>query len=370
MRACAPAAVVAGLVVAGLLTLSSAPARAQARPGASTIAVLPLRVENLQQNEVQRLTAQLRARASTRGGYDVQSEQLTTELLEASQSLGLDCDVNAVGCGTKIGKIADVDLILLGRAAGLEEGVGLDLRVIDVRQGAEVRRATALVPRDIEQQAEAITAYAEVLFGTSPLLTLAIEADPAEAEVFVDGVLQGVSPLTAPVGGLVPGRHVVVVQKKGFFPHRETVQVLTPAVTRATLIVDPDALVVAPGAGPSAAPWILTAAGGVVLAGGTVAAVAGGLPYARWEAGVRLVNGVDTSQGRALTDAELADLAHGHDEANLGARDWQSWGQATFVAGLVAAGVGALATAGGIVWGVSGGEPAGDEPAPAPTPSR
>src|SRR5688572_27286724 len=123
-----------------MLALSSSAWAQEAVPN-PTMAVLPLRVEGLQSNEVDRLNDLVRVRAATR--FQVQSKETTTDLLEASQSLGVDCDLNAATCGSKLGTIADVSFVLLGSAVGgLDREIGVDLRIVDVKLAIETRRVS------------------------------------------------------------------------------------------------------------------------------------------------------------------------------------------------------------------------------------
>lgn len=361
------------------------PAEAPTAVPARTIAVLPLRVEGLQLNEVQRINVQLRLRAETRGNFEVQSESDTTQLLEASQSLGLNCDVNAIECGVRLGQIADVAFVLLGRATGgLDAHVGIDVSVVDVKAGTVSRRISALLPTEPGQQAEAMNAFAEALFaqeGVQPLVSLALVVEPAGADVIVDGAPRGTSPLAAPVGSLLPGDHHVIVQKKGFVTYRTRVAVLAGETARleVTLVVDPEAMRTAPGGLEAAAPWLTAGVGGVALVGGIVASSYAGGRYLAFEEAVQKIEDLNAAGQAELDDDELETIRDSHAIAEQAAIEWTEWGQTTFVAGIVAAGIGVIVTGAGVAWGVvqlndvdSGevsGEVSGDDAGATTTPS-
>jgi hypothetical protein len=359
--------------------ICAAPAFAQAKP---TIAVLPLRVEGLQLNEIQRINVQMRARASSRGGYDVQAEGDTTQLVEASQSLGLDCDVNAIECGVRVGQIADVAYVLVGRATGgLDGHVGIDASLIDVKAGGAVRRVSALLPADVARQSEAMNAFAESLFAKpdaagnivgAPLVSLTLQVEPGGAEIFVDGAKRGLSPLTVAVDSLMPGDHYVVVTKPGFIAYRSRLSVLTgeAATLQITLAVDPNAMRKTPTGLEAAAPWITAGVGAAAVIGGGVASGVAASRFLAFEEAVRNIEAVDIAN--ELDQSELDTIREQHENAEDAAADWESWGQPTFVGGLVAVGIGLVVTAGGIVWGVvqmEDVEGASDDGAPATAPS-
>jgi hypothetical protein len=327
---------------------------------AATMAVLPLRAEGLQLNEAQRLNLLVRMRAASRGGHVVQSEELTTNLVEASQSLGVDCDVNAVQCGAELGKIADVELVLLGRATSVDDAgarfIGVTLRVVDVKGAREQRRVTALVPANAEEQTAAMDALTSLLFdANAPLAALSVRTDPAGADVYVDGEL---SRAPERIDALAPGAHVVRVAQKGFLAQTQRAELHAgEAQLDAVLAVDPDAVhetvtvkettTTSPLA--IAVPFIVAGAGTALAVGGGVAIVVGVGPYNRIQSNEERIRALDASSARdPAYPSKVRDL---HDDSDRALEEWNSWGQAAVVTGGVLLGVGALASLGGGVAG-------------------
>lgn len=342
------------LVVTGFLTTSAL----AAGPTAPTLAVLPLRAEGLQLNEANRLNLMLRARASTRGSYAVQGEELTTQLVEASQGLGIDCDVNAVSCAVEIGKIADAAFVVVGRAVkqpgmsidGVEHApaIGLQVLLVDVQAGREVRAALARLPIDPDAQRAQIDAVSDAVFVGGPTGTLTVDVAPAGSRVSVDGVFVGTAPLS-PVRGLLSGEHVVVVEQKGFLPVTRVVTAAQePLALAVTLVVDPDAERVV---NSPVVPFVVAGTGGALgIAGGVLMAIGAQSWFALQDRNAELDTAVQNNKGQ--NDPAFVDtVAALNAESRAAADRWNNPGQQLFVVGAVTTGLGVLALAGGAVWG-------------------
>jgi hypothetical protein len=117
---------------------------------------------------------------------------------------------------------------------------------------------------------------------------LEVESDPVGAEVSIDGVVRGSTPLAHPIA-LVAGSHVVEARMQGRLAVSRSVSVHADEVHREALVLAPMAAVVAPASsapaaspapvvdradrenvGPGAGPWVVMAAGAAALALGTV----------------------------------------------------------------------------------------------------
>jgi hypothetical protein len=316
------------------------------------MAVLPLRVEGLQLNDVQRLNLMVRQRAATRGGYQVQSERTTVELVEASQGLGLDCDVNDARCASQLGKIADVATVLVGRAVGGLDGyIGLDLRIIDVASAAERRGATAAIPAGADDQLDALNALLTALFDGSALATLSVTGQPDGAEVVVNGVVRGEAPLAMPIAGLAPGPHVIEARRKGYLSSRAMITVESGAAASHSfsLIVDPEAMRTGPTALQIAVPFIGAGVGAALAVTGAVVGIIGAQPYLAFEghaAEIERLNQLERDAPGYATDA-----ARAHENASAAARDWNGWGQPTFATGVALGVLGTSAAVAGVIWG-------------------
>ncbi len=228
---------------------------------ASSLALLPLGAEGLQLNEANRLNELLQARSTLRG-YDVQDQELTTQLIEASQALGVRCDVNAVGCGVELGKLAGVQFVLVGQAAKLPvvggEGrdaptIGLDLRLIDVKQGFVIRRILRRVATEPEQQKADVDVAADALMDTSELGRLQLDVLPLHSACKVDGAA---ADATAIVDALLPGQHIITATHPGFMPWTRSFAVAggEAALVEVRLALDPAAQHATPPLVPVVAP--------------------------------------------------------------------------------------------------------------------
>jgi len=325
------------------------------------MAVLPLRADGLQLNEANRLNLSLRARAGTRGGYDVQGADLTTQLVEAAQGLGIDCDVNAVACGVELGRIADVEFVLLGRAAlvpastppavVVDKSVGVDVTVVDVKAGIAVRRVRALLPHAPDAQVPAIDALTDQLFGASAAAsgTLRLTTQPAGAAVVVDGIPAGMSDNAGALAlaNLSPGPHVIVVSAKKHLTLTQVVAVLAGEVALpVTLTFDKDSEVEVIAEEVVVVPFIAAGVAGVVAVAGGVMLGIGVQPYFAHQGANERLASLDQADPGYPSLAKQA-----HDESAAAAAEWSTWGGPLTVSGSISLGLGVATAAGALAWG-------------------
>ena len=351
MRATSTAPVFAlAVVVAGVMAV---PAAADGPTPTPTLAMLPLRTTDLPINEVNRLNTLLRARATTRGGFEVQAADLTNDLVDAAQGLGLDCAIDTVACGTELGRIVDVRFVLLGQVGAIpgSGGVGVDLSVVDVGAGSLVRRVRSRLPQAIEARAEAANTLADLVIGSAPLGAIDVTLRPAvdDALVLVDGLVVARGPGPHGIGELAPGPHHIEVRARRFLPFVVEAEGAPARVTvPIALVVDPAAEVEVVSDEVKMTAFI---AGGV----GAAVAVAGGImmgmglqPY--------LAHGEATTALGALDESDPGYPALARDQytrvANAAA-DWELWGGPLAVSGGVALGLGMTAAIGGLGFGAA-----------------
>lgn len=321
-----------------------------------TLAVLPLRAEGLQLNEANRLNLLLRARSSTRGGYAVQGEDLTNQLVEASQDLGVNCDINAVACGVDLGKLADVDFVLLGRAVKIAAvgnepaAIGIDVQLVDVKAAIGLRRIIGRVSLDSERQTLELDGASDALFGTAVLPTLTVNVTPDGATVKLDGIAVGSSPV-GQVTGLLPGAHVVDVEKKGYLPYPTSFNLAAgdAAALEVALVVDPDAekKVISPL--QKALPFVGAGVGAAVALTGTGLVLFGVQPWLGMESANRQLDELEKNAPARDFPERAAALS---DTSAAEGQKWTSYGQPMTVAGSVAIGVGVVAIGVGLTWGL------------------
>jgi hypothetical protein len=322
---------------------------------AATIAVLPLRAEGLQLNEANRLNLLLRARAGTRGGFTVQGEQLTTQLVEASQALGVDCDLNAVACGVEVGTLADVEFVLLGRATRLgapgaaDARFGVEVQLVDVKAGS-AKRVIGQIAIAGEPQTADVDALANALFGKDPLPALTLRV-PDGASVRLDGALLGTTPLPQ-IAGLLPGAHVVVVEKKAHLPNSTPFSIAygEAADLEVVLVVDPEAEREVEVLSPLQVglPFVLAGVGGAVALAGGGLMVGGAQPWFALGETQQLIT--EEEAAPPVSPQRLAEL---NARAVAHNKEWTTTGLPLMVGGGVAIALGIGAVVGGIVWGVN-----------------
>lgn len=323
-----------------------------------SVAVLPLKASGLQLNEVQRFDLLVRTRFEQSGRFVVQDAASTTKLLEAAQGLGLDCDVNAIACARDVGQIADVALVVLGAAALVDEGaaegrVGIDLVLIDVKQGTVVRRVSGLVPRaggDAIPQTNA--RIAALLDENAPLAKAELKVTPDGARVFLNGTLRGTTPLDGPLTGLVPGEHQLRVERDDYLPHvtRFTLAPLEAADVEVVLIASQKTELVEREISllEHAIPWSVAGGGVVTLLAG-LGMVGGGLvPLVQHQSAADRLDDV------AQDNAGYASHVEGvWAEQNAHAEAWNSWGRILVGVGTTASVVGTLVAGAGTAWGIT-----------------
>lgn len=343
---CALAApVVATAPVAAQDALPSEPVGAPA-DAIKKVAVLPLRVTNLQGNDVKRLNALVREGIAKRDKLEVQKEETTTELVDSALSLGLDCQINSLDCAVSLGELANVSLVVLGQATGFGENIGLDIEVIDVASKRQLYRGSRLVPADLDAQEIGVRTLFLALFNQKLRGQLKVASTPAGAKVFVNGTERGQTPLES-IPGLILGPHRVEIVLDKHDPYMETVELKAgeQGVVDAALI--PLTLDRAPRTAVELALPFGVLGGGLLLAAGGATALAFGVEP------LLAYNAATDAHTDALTDpvANAQTLREQRDIIAERAEQLNTWGMATLVTGGAVAAVGTAIALGGGIWG-------------------
>jgi hypothetical protein len=313
-------------------------------------AVLPFAVDQMKLNEARRLKDGVRERLAARSGVEVQDDALTNALVDSSKSLGLDCDPREAACAATFGRIVDVDVVIAGGASGHEGRIALMLAFVDVKTGAERRRASALLPPDPDLEAKALDRlFAALVDPSAQLGALSVAGAPAGATVVVDGVARGTLPLSGPVRGLLPGEHVLVVEKQGYIASSRVVLVDGGTSDAESVVLPRDPSTLRPGPGPLqiAAPFALAVLGAAVAVGGGVMGVYGYGPVAAREeivAARRALSSDDASYPMQLSSLYVAERS--------ATTAIESYGAPLLVAGVATTFVGAGTVVLGATWGV------------------
>lgn len=339
-------------------------------PPLPMLAVLPLIVDGLALNDSVRLNEELRARALATGRYELQDQAVTDAAVASSQSLGLDCQADNIQCAISLAALNSVPWALTGRAVllpaaapGEGEGasadgvkildaqIGLRLQLVDVGAGAVVREVMGLAPADPARQPGPVNDLLGLLFAeTAPSLGLArFDIKPDGAEVHVDGVRVGTSPLEGPLGALAPGAHLVDVDKEGYLPRR--VRFLAAGGEEQTVLVflevDPSTLKERGVAWwEIAIPGSLAAAGLATSVAGLGFAGTGGLFAAMTYSGIFQLGGLDRGSPDYASQAQST-----YQSLDVWRQAYNSWGQVLFGGGAVALAVGVPVLLAGAGWG-------------------
>ena len=110
-----------------------------------------------------------------------------------------------------------VPYVLTGTVGGLGDTLSLDLRVYDGVQGGELRRAAAEVPLKAKDRSLVLEELMVQLLRPERWVgALDLKISEAGARVMLDGLQVAVTPLDKPLGGLMPGKHILMVSREGF----------------------------------------------------------------------------------------------------------------------------------------------------------
>lgn len=138
------------------------------------------------------------------------------------------------GCLADIGKRVGVELIVSGNVAQLGDTYVVNLKLVEVATETELRRVASDPLRgNADDLIEGVRVAAYRLVAPDRLQgSIAVLTDLVGAEVAIDGVVVGATPLPAPIGGLALGDHKVRVTATNYTPFEETVQVRFQKTTR------------------------------------------------------------------------------------------------------------------------------------------
>lgn len=120
-------------------------------------------------------------------------------------------------CAVRAGRLVRADRVVFGTVSSIGENFALNLRVMDVGSGAELKREQSTLSgnRNLLIPELRLAAY-RLVAPESIRGSLLIEVDVAGAVVEIDGKNVGTTPLAGPIEGLKPGAHTVVVRREGY----------------------------------------------------------------------------------------------------------------------------------------------------------
>jgi len=263
-----------------------APAASTTAPAKKrTAALLPLAAVGIDEGARAKIQADLRTALGARG-VKLQSPEATAAHIAASR---LSCLESDTGCLVKLGFIATADDMIAGRLEPAPGGHKIVLHLVDVEGARQVKRVEDLLAADPAGRAADLERITGELLGAEPIGgDIRISCDKPGAVVLIDGVKVGLTPLSAPVKGLVRGRHTIEVRlagHKSFQGHADVENGQTVEINVVMIsMIDEDEVVVATGplettevreVGPAPAPEGVNLVPMVLLVGGAGALIVG-----------------------------------------------------------------------------------------------
>ncbi len=193
------------------------------------VAVIQLDANGISTAEARALTDRLRLEIFNCGVYEVMERDKMTRILDEMQFQLSGCTSN--DCAIEVGRLVGVKKMIAGSVSKVGELYTVSIRLIDVTEG----RIEATAVEDIEGSlgdvlTQAIPAVAAQISGLDKPLspeekqapTLSVATDPSDAEVYLDGLYKGLSPLEFQ---LTPGKpHLVKVKKDQYVDWERTFQ--------------------------------------------------------------------------------------------------------------------------------------------------
>lgn len=157
------------------------------------------------------------------------------------------------------------DAFVVGNIAGLGTGRVINLKLIDVRTGSEVRRASDKATGDETELIKNMRKAAVTLVAPELLVgTLELQCSQADVEVKVDGRVIGTAPLTKHRLDVPVGRHAVEANGDGLVAFSELVDIEYGEIKEISIIL-PDNTVFIGGETPFRSRWYTWAVGGAAI---------------------------------------------------------------------------------------------------------
>jgi len=140
------------------------------------------------------------------------------------QNLG--CSEDQTSCLAELGDALGVRRIVIGQVGKVGDSYVVNLRLVQTEQVVVENRVTETYRGREEVLLQAVPHAARKLLGIEldDPGTVVVTSPEAGAEVYVDGVLKGVTPLP-PLTGISTGRHELVVKKGHFYDWRSDIYV-------------------------------------------------------------------------------------------------------------------------------------------------
>jgi hypothetical protein len=180
----------------------------------------PLGIEPQIVDQLQRI---LRVELQRVGGKELPSERAVADVVASNPKLAA-CTADPA-CLAPLAKALHVTRVVSGNVGGLADSYVVNLKLVD-DTGRELRRVTATLSGSPEELIDSIRVAAFRLVAPERLVgNIAILSDVPGANVMLDGVDVGKTPLAGPLVNLPTGVHKLTVEREGFSGFAEDVPV-------------------------------------------------------------------------------------------------------------------------------------------------
>jgi PEGA domain len=256
-----------------LVSLWAAVAHGQARARHPAIGFLQLEPLGLDAERALRLEALFRAELERLSSAPLPSRS-ALEAVYAKEP-GLRSCTGEPPCLAAVGKKLGVAAVVGGNVGALGDSYVVNLKLVDVASGTELRRVSEKLSGSSDQLIDAVRVAAYSLVAPDELRgSLSVLSDVTGASVALDGRKLGTTPLPGPIGNVGVGKHALRLEAEGFSPAVSEVDVHFQKTSE--VVVKMIAAAPAPGNDPRAqaprrwynSPWTWVAVGaGAILAG-------------------------------------------------------------------------------------------------------
>ncbi|HUU04035.1 MAG TPA: PEGA domain-containing protein [Myxococcota bacterium] len=175
-----------------------------------TLAVWDLRILGLEAERARRVRYELSMAVKRLPGFRLLDEKKARARLHAKQvpsDASLDKTARALG----------VHWLLSGTLGGLGDQITLDMRLLDGKTGAQLRKAAISLPLSTNELRSALDEIlVRLLVPTRWVGFLSLDVSETGAIVNLDGQQVATTPLSKPIAGLAPGKHILRITKQGY----------------------------------------------------------------------------------------------------------------------------------------------------------
>jgi hypothetical protein len=223
------------LVAVLLSSLAGAPASAAAPPSYDQVVMMPLSSLGSTDDAAEAIQRVLVAEiGAILGDRLIPPETLARASSEIREGLTA-CD-GVVECLVELVGGAGWDAFIVGNVAGLGEDRAINLKLIDVRLGREVRRTAEKASGDearliVQMRKAAVELVAPGKFAGA----LELVARQEGVAIVIDGTPAGVTPLATTRLELTAGRHALEAKREGYVPFSTMVEIAYGEVKQVTI---------------------------------------------------------------------------------------------------------------------------------------